>query len=346
MGGTPSFRAARRYRRARRLHGESRGVVAVIGTLLALLVFFTLFGIFLTQYLPLWMTDNESQFTVQAEYSFALFKSNVDSQYQFPGSTPETLGTPFAVSSNGIPLLAQPTEATLVFLPSTCPAGFYFKGVSGATAANYGQPVNAANCVFSNVTFSTGPGGSGLYSEHIATGTLQMILPNRYYTPQTLYFEDDGIVQEQQGGQQIMAVNPPLNVTERAGNLTVTTSLLQLFGNASTFIGQGSQDVYSHYRYAQAAVSNGIHVVANNSYIPFVVTFQIGTQYPCAWSAFLNQTMITSGVPKASYTWSPYKGACYNPGGVTTDLVLKISNVDYSILDYAGVQVSLGVGGT
>jgi hypothetical protein len=346
MVGTPSFSASRRYRRARRLHNDRRGVVAVIGTLLALLVFFTLFGIFLTQYLPLWMTDNEAQFTSQAAYSFALFKSNVDSQYQFPAGTPESLGTPFVVSSQGIPLLAQPTQATLVFLPSTCPSGFYAKGIAGSTGANYGQPLNTANCVFANVSFSRGPGGSGYYSEHIATGTLEMLLPNRYFNAQNFYLEDDGIIQSQQSGNQIMSVNPPLNVTSNAGNLTVTSSLLQLYGNASTFIGQGSQDVYSHARYSQNVVSNGIHVTANNSYIPFVYTFQIGTQYPCAWSSFLNKTMATSGVPKASYSFTPYLGACYNPLGTTTDLKLVISNVDYSILYYAGVQVSLGVGGT
>ncbi|HXQ48554.1 MAG TPA: hypothetical protein VN842_02065, partial [Thermoplasmata archaeon] len=173
MGGTPNLSAGRRYRRARRLHHNQRGVVAVIGTLLSLLVFFTLFGVFLTQYLPLWMTDNESQFTAQAAYSFALFKSNVDSQYQFPSGSPQTLGTPFVVSSQGIPLLAQPTESTLVFLPSTCPSGFYVKGVAGANAANYGHPVNPALCVFANVSFSHGPGGSGSYSQRIATGTLE-----------------------------------------------------------------------------------------------------------------------------------------------------------------------------
>jgi len=318
----------------------------VIGTLLALLVFFSLFGIFLTQYLPLWMTDNEAQFTSQAAYSFALFKSNVDSQYQFPAGTPQTLGTPFVVSSQGIPLLAQPTEATLVFLPTTCPSGFYAKGVTGATNATYGQPVAPANCVFANVSYSHGPGGSGFYSQHIATGTLEMLLPNRYFINQNFYFEDDSVIQSQQGGYQIMNVNAPLNVTTNGANLTVTSSLLQLYGNASTYIGQGSQDVYSHFRYSQAAVSNGLHVIANNSYLPFVYTFQIGTQYPCAWSAFLNKTMVNSGVPKASYSYTPYTGACYNPTGTTTDLTLKISNVDYSVLYYAGVQVSLGVGGT
>jgi hypothetical protein len=346
MGGTPSYLASRRYRRARRLHHDHRGVVAVIGTLLALLVFFTLFGIFLTQYLPLWMTDNESQFTAQADYSFALFKSNVDSQYQFPGGTPQSLGTPFIVSSQGIPLLAQPTQATLVFLPTSCPAGFYQKGTTGATASNYGQPINSAACVFANTTLSRGPGGGGLYSQKIATGVLEMNLPNRYFSAEQFYFEDDAVIQTQSGGYTFMAVNAPLNVTDNAKNITVTASLLQLYGNASTFIGSGSQDVYTHYRFSQQVTSNGVYVPANSSYLPYVYTFEIGTQYPCAWSPFLVHVMQGSGVPTASYSFTPYAGSCSNPSGITTDLTLKIYNVDYSSLFTAGVQVSLGVGGT
>jgi hypothetical protein len=319
------------------------GVVAVVGTLLALLVFFALFGIFLTQYLPLWMTDNEAQFTSQAAYSYGLFKSNVDSQYQFPGSSPQTLGTPFQMSSQGIPLLAQPTEGTLVFLPSTCPGGF----ISSKTVGTIGQPTNPANCVFANISMSNGPGGSGHYDQRIATGTLEMILPNRYYTAETFYFEDDGVIQEQSGGYQVMQINPPFNVTKNAaGNTTIYTSLLQLYGNASTFIGQGSQDVYSHYRYSTYVTAIGTYVPANASRLPFVFTFQIGTQYPCAWSSFLSQTMLVSGVPTHSYSFTPYTGSCDNPTGATTDLTLTVYNVNYAAFYQAGSQVSLGVGGT
>jgi hypothetical protein len=346
MGETPSFNASRRYRRARRLHGDRRGVVAVIGTLLALLVFFTLFGIFLTQYLPLWMTDNESQFTNQAAYSFALFKSNVDSQYQFPTGAPQSLGTPFVVSSQGVPLLAQPTQATLIFLPTSCAAGFYQKGMSGATSSNYGQPVNPASCVFANTTLSRGPGGSGLYSQKITTGVLEMQLPNRYYSGEQFNFEDDAVIQTQSGGYTFMTVNPPLNVTDNAQNITVTSSLLQLYGNASTFIGSGSQEVYTHYRFSQQVTSNGVFVTANSSYLPYVYTFEIGTAYPCAWSPFLVKVMQSSGVPTVSYSFTHYAGSCSNPSGATTVLTLKIYNVDYSTLYTAGVQVSLGVGGT
>ncbi len=346
MGGTPHRRGRGSRRRAWRGRRNERGVVAVIGTLLALLVFFTLFGVFLTQYLPLWMTQNEAAFTAQADFSFASFKSAIDSQYEFGG--PQTVSVPFPLSSGSVPLLAQPTEATLEYLPSGCARGFV---LSGPTR---GQPVNPAACIFANVSVSHGPGGSGAFSERISSGVLEEVLPNRYYTPETFYLEDDAVVQSQPGGYQVMAVNPPLNLSRAAtGNTTVTTSLLQLYGNASAIVGQGTQPIYSHFRYSQLVASNGVHVTANQSYLPFVFSFEIGTEFPCAWSSFLQQMISSSGIggqnATLAYTpstFTPTPANCATPGGATTIITLTVSNVNYVQYYFAGVQVSTGIGGT
>ena len=323
----------------------------MVGTLLALLVFFALFGIFITQYVPLWMTDNESGFTSEASASFANFKAGVDDQYILNG--PPTYGTSFTISSGGVPLLAQPTEGTLLFLPTTCPAGFN-TGSSGGTIA--GQPVHPTYCVFENITLSAGPGGSGLYSQHVPSGVLEMVLPNRYYSAETFYFEDDAVVQSQGGPQQILALPPPLSVTTVTGNTSVATSFLQLYGNASTVIGQGAEQVFSHLRYSQTVSSNG-------GGTPFTLTFEIGTQYPCAWSHYLQSLMSSSGVAASHYVinaWANWtspasswtspttvpNSACTGGTGQTTVLRLQIQDVNYATVFYAGAQVSLGIGGT
>jgi hypothetical protein len=262
------------------------------------------------------------------------------------------------ISSQGVPLIAQPTQGSLAFLPSTCPGGFFTKGVTlGWNVTNNGQPVNPSYCVFVNVTETIGPGGSGPYSQSIATGVLELTLPNRYYTPETYYFEDDGVIQSQSNGYQIMAFPPPLNVSNLGGNTSVTTSQLQLYGNASTVIGQGSEEVYSHLRYSQSVVSNGRLV--GSTFTPTKFTFVIGTQYPCAWSPYLYKVVTTSGVPAANYTLSTsfdshtttplsaaFPGSCFNINGATTLLSFSISNVDYATLYLAGIQVGLGVGST
>lgn len=369
MGRTNSSTAGRRYRRARELRRSRRGVVAVVGTLLALLVFFTLFGIFLTQYVPLWMTDNESQLVAQASTSFAQFKSGVDSQVALGG--PQTYGSPFVISSQGVPLIAQPTQGTLVFLPSTCPSpgsgGSFYTSSNGVSTphANYGQPTNPAYCVFANITMSVGPGGVSHYSQSIATGTLQLVLPNRYYTPENFYYEDDGVIQSQSTGYQLMTFPPPLSITNIAGNISVQDSLLQLYGNASSVVGQGSEEVYSSLHYSQDVTSTGLDGT------PFTFTFEIGTQYPCAWNSFLYTALTTSGVPAYSVTThmgynlsatfgtaagalltstpisspSAFTGDCFNTNGATTILSFSIANdVTFANVYLGGVQVGIGVG--
>ncbi len=348
MGGSEPSSVRRRFARARRFRRSRRGVVSVIGTLLALLVFFALFGIFLTQYLPLWMVDNEEQFTAQAESSFALLKSNIDSQYVLGG--PPAVGTPFTISSQGVPLLAQPTEATLEFLPTSCPGGFYAKGVTGATASNYGQPVNSSYCVFANMTMTAGPGSSGYFTQRIASGVVEMLLPNRYYAEQSFYMEDDAVIQTQPGGFEVMDLAPPLNFTHTAGNTSITGSLLQMVGNSSIVLGQGSEIVYSHFRYASTVTSFGTFVKANSSYLPFKFTFEIGTQNPCAWWGFLSNLTKQSGLSAANITLTPSTpyplATCLALGGVTQDLKVVVSNVNYVSYYNAGVQIVLGVGGT
>ena len=367
MGGRNRSYARRRYLRSRRLHGNRRAVVAVVGTLLALLVFFALFGIFLTQYVPLWMTDNESQFTSQTATSFAQFKSNLDQQYLLNG--PPTYGTPFTISSQGVPLLAQPTQGTLSFLPTTCPLGF---SVSKSTGI-IGQPVNLGYCVFQNITLTVGPGGSGVYSQHVASGVLQMQLPNRYYSGQTFYFENDAVVQSQGSFQQVLALPPPFNVTTVGGvanpgsNTSVITSFLQLYGNPSTVVGQGTQQVYSHLRFSDIVASNG-----RGTGSAFALKYEIGTQYPFAWEHYFLSMMNASGLKTATnptqpfyyFNWSePCTGSsawsnsvgglkyvttngCTSYNGATTLLNLTLMNVNYATVFYAGAQVALGIGGT
>ncbi len=304
----------RRYRRSRFLRHDSRGVVSVVGTLLALLVFFSLFGIFLTQFVPLWMTDNEVQFTSQAQASIGTFKSNIDSQLSFGG--PQVYATPFVMSSSGIPLLAQPTAGVLRFLPST-PG------------------------MFAAVRMDVGPGGGPAYQQNLSTmGTLSMTLPNRYFVPQVFQFEDDAVVQAQVSGNQVVYFPPILQVRAVPGNSSASLALVNLYGNSTTAVTSGTQDVYSRYLFAQTIVSNGKHV-ANGPNLPFNVTFKIGTQFPCAWQSYLNRTLAPSGM---TFSLTPTAPTCSSVIASPSVVSLTLRNLNYFVLYFAGFQITLGVG--
>jgi len=262
MGELQRRVARQRHRRARRRRANQRAVVSVVGTLLSLLVFLSLFGIFLQQYLPLWMTDNESQFTARTQTSFADLKSNIDLQTILQGTLP--LSTPFTMSSDGVPVLAQPTAGVLNFIPK-------------------------APGIFANVSVTPGPGGGGTFFQNFSLGTLTMTLPNRYYPPQFYSFENDAVIQSQTPTQQLVLYPPGLAFNVSGTQVGVTLNLLQLLGNATQAVSTGSQEVTSHFFFTQTFRSNVTGT-------PLNAKFVIGTHYPCAWTSFLSTAFLTANV--------------------------------------------------
>jgi hypothetical protein len=355
MGGASSRIVGLRYRRFRRLRRSRRGVVAVIGTLLALLVFFALFGIFLTQYVPLWMTENESAFSNQAATSFADLKSDIDEQYSIGG--PLTYSVPFVMSSASVPLIAQPTEAQLSFLPTNCANSFTSAGV----------PVTPSACIFQRAVMNVNPAHPTHYdapfNQTSTAGLITMNLPNRYFPGVQYAFEDDTVFSTQSGSRQIVIDPPPLNVTKLGANTTVHASFLELFGNSSTYSGQGSKDVFSQLSFTESFSSAGRFETTARAAVPFNFTYEVGTTNACGWYNLLHTLVVASGLtqypstaPPATATGynltttlptiPPVTSVCLNSAGTTYDLTLTFYNISYATIAYAGVEVSFSQGGT
>ncbi|HTW56087.1 MAG TPA: hypothetical protein VMG36_06595 [Thermoplasmata archaeon] len=347
MGELHNARAGRRYRHVRRLGPQRRGVAAVVGTLLALLVFFALFGIFLTEYLPLWMADNEAQFTAQASAALAQFKSNIDAQYALGG--PPVYATAFPLSSDGVPLLAQPTQATLVLLPPSCPNSFYANGT----------PETVSACVFERQAFTAGAKATtnNPFNATTASSTLEMQLPNRYYTQQTFWYEDDAVIQSQGGGHEIVTGPPALTISKTGTNVSLTTTYVELYGNATVVIGQGSEEVYSQLVTYQTDTSNGRFATSAGVAVPFNYTMQLGTRNPCAWWQYFTNLTSASGLAKNTYwtlTWSangatssataPTASVCQNSADLTYLVTFKLLNLSYGTITLSSFIVNLGAG--
>lgn len=312
MGGFDRRFSGRRYRRSRRIRRHGRGVVSVVGTLLSLLVFFALFGIFLTQYLPLWMNDNESAFTAQTQQSAATLKSNVD--FQVAAQSPPVLATPFVMNSQGIPILAQPTAGTLNFVP-------HLPGV------------------FTNVSVSQGPGGSPPFYQNFSLGTLTMNLPNRYYTPQVFEFEDDAVIQSQVGTQQVLLYPPTIQPTYFAGFTNLTMVVVQLYGNATQAVASGSEEVFTHFLFEQNFTSSATTG-------PLTVNFTIGTHYRCAWGTFFQTNLPRDGLVLGSgFTLTPNLASyCTSSSVSAQNLRVTIPNIQSFTLVVAGINIVIGVG--
>jgi hypothetical protein len=338
------------FRRRRRLRQDRRGVVAVVGTLLALLVFFALFGIFLTQYVPLWMEENESQLSSATQASLATLKSGVDDQYIF-GTIP-SYAVPFSLNSQSVPLLSQPTIATLAYL-SGCPGGFF--------PAN-NTPQQVGSCDFERLSYTTGAGPVGTqnhpYTQTVSTDYLEVSLPDRYYAAVDYFFEDDGLAAAQSLVHQSMLVPPPLNVSKTGGLVSFDASLLVLLGSTASFTAQGSKDVTSSLLASGNVSSAGRFLAPGGAAKTFNVTVTVGVHAVCAWYNYLYNMSLGALGPSSGTTWTltgtgpggalalpPSATVCINSLYETYDLTLEAFGVTSAYTFVGQVGLSFNAGG-
>jgi hypothetical protein len=318
MEVSSSVKRRRGYRRSRSIRRHGRGVVSVVGTLLALLVFFALFGIFVTQYVPIWMTDNEAAFTAGIQASFANLKSNIGTQIEsgleVPNGAPLALSTPFTLTSAGIPLLAQGTAATLNYIPRT-------------------------QGVYVNVSMQYGPGGQPHFYQNLSLGTITAYLPNRYYSSQVLEYEDDGVIQSQGDTNQVM-LYPPSFVLNGSGNYRQgSLTLVDLYGNATQVVSQGTVEAFSNYDNVEQFPSNGSTTAPGT---PFTVSVTFGTLYPCAWAVYLNNTLTSAHLGSGAYTLTP--STCVASHNHSTPVKLVLNGFTSFDLILGSFTVVIGVG--
>jgi hypothetical protein len=301
--------------RIRRFRRNRRGLVAVVGTLLSLLVFLSLFGVFLTFYLPLWMADNEANFTGGIQASLANLESNI--QLQAETGNPPVLSTPFTMSSSNVPLLSVPTVGSLQFLPRT----------PGASVT-----LSIPNFLAPKTPYVQTFGGS--------LGTLLLSLPNRYYSPQTFEVEDGAVIQSEGDTNQLIAYPPVFELEKTGSSLSLTLMLIQMYGNATRLISPGTIEVYS-------ALLGDTQTIANNRTGAVASLYlNVTTHYPCAWSTFFNQSRTEANVSASqmSVTYTSGYAPCTATSGLAKNINVYISNIAHVTLILANFQLSAGIG--
>ncbi len=309
MGGSNLARERRRYRRFRHLRRSRRGVATVIGALLVVVIFFTIFGAFLTQTIPVWMGQNETSWTNNGEMSMASLKADVDLQYSL-GASP-VYSVPFSLSSSGIPVLASPTQGSLVFTGG------------GGTA-------------YANLTISAGA-GSISYVQNVSTGTLTMNLPNRYASPETLAFQNDAVIRVPSGAGPTIAFSPLFSLRHVPGNTSLALVLLNTVGAERSTSAPGTQPVTSTLLARSVITTQGLFGV-NGSAGSFGVTLRIGSVYACAWEAYLANALSVSGIAPGGYTLSGPTAGC--AGAV----LLTLTSVSFCTLYLAEIDIAVGSG--
>lgn len=312
-GGNPRMERPRhpRPRRLGRRLRQRRGVAAAIGTLLALLVFMSLFGLFVTQFVPLWMMDNEASFTSSVQAEFGSLQQNLD-LLALDAAPGRSLSGAVTMQSGNVPILAQPTQGILSYT---------------------NEPALYTNVSF-NLTGLAPPTGVGEHNfyQNFTSGEISMQIPNRYYVPTYFGLSDGAVVAQQSSGSSTMLFSPGFEGTLVGSTTSLYLTLFQVLGNNTQTTSTGTQQVFETYLAAQS------YQGADTS-----VSLNFSTAFPCAWISYLGSAFKASGITPT--VTSPLVASCPTvlPIGTLAPIQVAFPRVDN--LSVTIVYFNVAVGG-
>jgi len=314
-----------RIRRKKRWDNEE-GVAATVGTIMALLVFLTFMGMFTNQFVPVWMSDNESTHMSQAIEQFINLKSSIDLAISSnPNSliAPSPIFVPITLSASGIPVFAGPTAGILTLSPDA---------VNGTPSFNI--TYQWVSTVSGSPTTYTLDGSNDGHSG----GSLELYCPNRYFVEQYLIYESGAIILNQSDGEFVIA-GPQVSArnmgSASAPNWTIMITQVTIEGRNNTIGGTGSKGVSAELKFADTSQ-------LTNSAAPDL-TFTITSKHGLAWLDYFNRTFVNSGmvygtdfeITKTYYDFADNRNNYY---------AITITVHDVSTLDHTRATVSLSIG--
>src|SRR5512137_1179812 len=178
---------------------NDEGVAATVGTIMALLVFLTFMGIFTNQFVPVWMSDNESTHMSTVIEQFINLKSSIDvSISNNPNSliAPSPIFVPITLSTGGIPVFAGPTAGILSLSPDTT-------NRTPSLNLTYIWYADVGGTLKQYTLDGSNDGHSG--------GNLELYCPNRYFVEQKIIYEGGAVILNQSDGEFIIA-GPQLSI--------------------------------------------------------------------------------------------------------------------------------------
>ncbi len=293
---------------------DREGVASVVGTILALLVFLSLLGIFTNHYVPSMMTGNEHHHDSQVVTQISNLKQSIDSMMlYYINSQSNTLSSysPVTLGSAGVPMFATGTQGQLGVIPVA------------------GKQQDPSFSVSFNYTFN----GQTYRENSLSGGGVVVNIPNRYYIPQSVLYENDAVILGQQSGGQVMLANPGFTISAKAG---ISLSLLQMSvvtptSSNITFSGTNTVGLNSQLlSFTQNTYTNGTGQIG-----PIKIT--IFTPFATAWGNFFNSTFAQAGLQPPNYVvHKPVENSFQN-----YELTVTLNSVRQVTLSTAIVSISV-----
>ena len=284
-----------------------------MGTIMTILVFLTFMGVFTSQVVPAWMSDNESAHMSQAIQQIVSLKSSIDGlivDYANRLLAPNPVMVPVTLSASGIPVFAAPTSGILSFYPD---------------AIDQRPSLNTS--YVADLTADDGHTG----------GTLRLYCPNRYYVEQHLIYESGAVIVNQTDGEFIIS-GIPLVVKEYGGVLVMQMTQVSLVGLNKTVGGTGAKAVNANLLYASTIEYDGSESTD--------VTITVWTKHGNAWANYfrkaLNSTSadLTYGVDFVVPNPTKYD----NPGTLNDYYIVTATVYGVGVFDHTKAAVQLSIG--
>jgi hypothetical protein len=294
---------------------------------MALLVFLTFFGIFTNQFVPVWMSDNESTHMSQAIQQFTTLKSSIDIAVSYNANSriaPSPVFVPITLSSAGIPVFAAGTAGILYYTPT-----------GGDTMPAFGV----------TYTYVTSGGGSIVLSPSTSTdaksgGSLELYCPNRYFVEQHLVYENGAVIMNQTDGEFVIA-GPQFQVkdvgTAGTPQLVVLMTQIELQGSNVTIGGTGSKGVNAKLLYADTKEFSNDN---GNT-----LTITITSKHGWAWYRYFNDTLVSAlGMKNGTAFSLPYPVLHPQSDKLLNYYTLTLSISNVTVLDYTKATVKMTIG--
>ena len=291
---------------------KEEGVSAVIGTIMALMVFMFLFGMIQNQYIPVAMKDTEANHMVQVESQFSQLKYGIDSLILNNGVN-YSMYTPMTLGSEGMPVFASQTPGYLGLMP---------------------------NNEYFNVTYTLveNDGAGGTTTTHLysnTSGMLRLYVPNRYYVPQMYAYTAGAVILYQDNGA-VMKADPNIRISNESGDISVFMNTVRIIGTEIVKGGTDTEGVYSSLIYTYNSESSS----DPSSFISSTLTITIESIFWDAWMDWMNSTADSVGLKYGQdYTMTrssnPINGDAY-PSEYRVSITIydvKIMKISRSLVD-------------
>ena len=292
---------------------DKNGVASTVGTIMTILVFLTFMGVFTSQIVPAWMSDNESAHMVEAIQQMVSLKSDIDGLIadfanSMVAATP--IVVPVTLSATGIPVFAGPTSGILSFTPET---------ISGRPSLNTSYT--------SDLEDDDGHTG----------GELRLYCPNRYYVEQSVIYEAGALIINQSDGEFIIS-GIGISIIDFGGSRVVQMTQVSLVGLNKTVGGVGAKVVNADLLYA----STMEYESATDENITFTITTKHGNAWANYFRKALNATSADLTHGDDFVVPDPTK---YDfPGTVNDYYIVTVTIKDVSEFHHTRASVQLTVG--